>query len=157
MDNMKSKTITFAILCTFLLLMLPNVSAVEYNEVKDSIEKSITFDFKELNNQIKYLIDTLTNSIVISILLLLLFAYEIYLLILISFLVILGEYNLSFIERLLKIFFGMLYVNLANLLFYISRIMDKNNLDWFPFYDILTILYQIVDSILFSIGDKIII
>jgi hypothetical protein len=31
---MKPKTILTAILCTFLLLMLPNVNAVEYKEVK---------------------------------------------------------------------------------------------------------------------------
>ena len=38
---MKSKTIIIAILCTFLLLMLPNVNAVEYKEVKDEIKEEI--------------------------------------------------------------------------------------------------------------------
>jgi hypothetical protein len=131
--------------------MLPNVNAVQYNEVKESIEKSVTNDFKELNNQIKYLINTLTNNIVINILLVLLFVWEIYLLIIAIITVVMVGYELNFIEKLLAIFFIWIWGNLDHLGFFIVDIMDYFNLDWFPLFNILKILYQIIEEIIDSI------
>ena len=58
--TLKIKTITFAILCTFLLLMLPNVNAVEYKEVKEEkklyLIQHINDIFKNLNKNTKGLI-----------------------------------------------------------------------------------------------------
>ena len=135
--------------------MLPNVSAIEYNEVNESIKKSITLDFKDLNNQIKYLINTLTNGIVISILLVILFAYEIYFLIFIIPLVVISGYSLSFIEKLLSIFLFFIWINLDTLGFFMVEIMETFNLDWFPFFNIILSLYRIVESILESIWEDV--
>ena len=40
-ENMKTKTILIAIICIFLLLMIPNVNAIQYNEVNNEIIKQI--------------------------------------------------------------------------------------------------------------------
>ena len=55
---MKTKTILIAILSTFLLLMLPNVSAVQYNEIKSNIMNKLKEPFKEttfLSNLLEWL------------------------------------------------------------------------------------------------------
>ena len=144
---MKSKTILIAIICTFLLLMLPNVNAIEYKEIEKEVESKIAFDFKEFNNQIKYLINTLTNGIVINILLLLLFVYELFILIFFTGAVFIIGYEWSFIEKLFMIILAFISINIDNLYYGIEDIMDLFNLDWFPFYNIVKILRIIIELI----------
>jgi hypothetical protein len=141
---MKKTVLIGFILSCFLLLVTPCINAVEYKEVREEVESKIIIDFKDFYNQIKYLINTLTNNIVINILLVLLFLYEIYLLF--GTIMVWGfwEPDLSFIERILMIFISWFVQNLGTLIYNIGEfiifldLLIHNIIEFIEFlYDIL--------------------
>jgi hypothetical protein len=143
---MRKTILIVVILSCFLLLVTPCINAVENKEVKESIKKSIILNFNELDNQVKHKLYTFTNNI-IGVLLILLFVFEIGILISVISAVLTYGYGYSFIVKLILIFLGWISVNLFMIYYMMEDVMNAFDLDWLPFYNIVKFILIIIEFI----------